>query len=93
MPNSQLLHFFRMKLQMLRNELKIRLRKDWRGMGVQIPSTRPLENSNKRMKKRLKTVHRAYGGHLAHSVVKERIVRAFLIEEQKIVKKVEAPVL
>ncbi len=55
---------------------------------LQIPSTRPLENSNKRMTKRLKTVHRAYGGHLAHSVVKERIVRAFLIEEQKIVKKV-----
>eukprot|EP00884_Botryococcus_braunii_P004852 jgi/Botrbrau1/14368/Bobra.0014s0023.1 len=53
-----------------------------------IPSTRPLENSNKRMTRRLKTVHRAYGGHLAHSVVKERIVRAFLIEEQKIVKKV-----
>lgn len=31
---------------------------------------------------------RAYGGHLAASVVRERIVRAFLIEEQKIVKKV-----
>ena len=38
--------------------------------------------------KKNKTVHRAYGGHLAAGVVKERIVRAFLVEEQKIVKKV-----
>jgi hypothetical protein len=29
-----------------------------------------------------------YGGQLSHSVVRERIVRAFLIEEQKIVKRV-----
>jgi hypothetical protein len=35
-----------------------------------------------------KTVHRAYGGHLAAGVVKSRIIRAFLVEEQKIVKKV-----
>ena len=40
------------------------------------------------MAKRAKTVRRAYGGHLSHAVVKERIVRAFLVEEQKIVKKV-----
>lgn len=33
-------------------------------------------------------MNRAYGGHLAHGVVRERIIRAFLIEEQKIVKKV-----
>jgi hypothetical protein len=33
-------------------------------------------------------VSRVYGGQLSHSVVKERIVRAFLIEEQKIVKRV-----
>ncbi len=44
--------------------------------------------SNKRMPKRQKTVHRIYGGHLDHKVVRERIIRAFLIEEQKIVKKV-----
>lgn len=31
-----------------------------------------------------------YGGHLSHAVVRERIIRAFLIEEQKIVKKVRA---
>ena len=38
--------------------------------------------------KRQKTVSRAYGGTLCGSAVRERIVRAFLIEEQKIVKKV-----
>ena len=45
-------------------------------------------NSLHRVNKSKKTVHRAYGGHLAAGVVKERIVRAFLVEEQKIVKKV-----
>lgn len=33
-------------------------------------------------------VKRAYGGVLCHKCVKEKIVRAFLIEEQKIVVKV-----
>jgi len=44
--------------------------------------------SNKRLSRPAKTVHRIYGGHLSHRVVKDRIVRAFLIEEQKIIKKV-----
>lgn len=35
-----------------------------------------------------KKVNRPYGGVLSHDLVRERIVRAFLIEEQKIVKKV-----
>lgn len=35
-----------------------------------------------------KTVQRAYGGSRCANCVKERIVRAFLIEEQKIVKRV-----
>lgn len=35
-----------------------------------------------------KTVSRAYGGSRCAECVKDRIVRAFLIEEQKIVKKV-----
>jgi large subunit ribosomal protein L34e len=35
-----------------------------------------------------KTVQRAYGGSRCGNCVKDRIVRAFLIEEQKIVKKV-----
>merc|ERR1712226_342932 len=32
-------------------------------------------------------VSRAYGGHMSYKAVKERIIRSFLIEEQKIVKK------
>ena len=38
--------------------------------------------------KRFKTVTRAYGGNSCAECVKERIIRAFLIEEQKIVKRV-----
>ncbi|ODM94145.1 60S ribosomal protein L34 [Orchesella cincta] len=38
-----------------------------------------------RQSRRLKMVKRSYGGVLCHQCVKERIVRAFLIEEQKIV--------
>jgi hypothetical protein len=37
-----------------------------------------------------KTVHRAYGGVLSGGAVRDRIVRAFLVEEQKIVKKVRS---
>uniref|UniRef100_A0A2C9KJD7 Large ribosomal subunit protein eL34 n=1 Tax=Biomphalaria glabrata TaxID=6526 RepID=A0A2C9KJD7_BIOGL len=40
------------------------------------------------MSKRQKTVTRAYGGSRCHKAVRERIVRAFLIEEQKIVARV-----
>lgn len=53
---------------------------------MQLPARRPNELS--RLSKKNKTIHRAYGGHLAHSVVRERIIRAFLVEEQKIVKRV-----
>jgi large subunit ribosomal protein L34e len=35
-----------------------------------------------------KSVSRPYGGVLSHDLVREKIIRAFLIEEQKIVKKV-----
>jgi hypothetical protein len=55
---------------------------------VQLPARRPADCSAKRLAKRHKSVNRAYGGHLCHGVVRERIIRAFLIEEQKIVKKV-----
>jgi large subunit ribosomal protein L34e len=51
-----------------------------------LPAVRPTTLA--RVSKRQKKVNRAYGGHLAAGVVKERIVRAFLVEEQKIVKKV-----
>ena len=42
------------------------------------------------MSKPTKTVQRAYGGSRCANCVKDRVVRAFLIEEQKIVKKVGA---
>ena len=51
-----------------------------------IPVLRPSEY--KRISKRQKSVSRAYGGSRCANCVRERIVRAFLIEEQKIVKKV-----
>eukprot|EP00981_Chlorochromonas_danica_P012516 scaffold5105_cov161-Ochromonas_danica.AAC.2 len=44
----------------------------------------------KNVSKREKTVSRAYGGSRCHQCVRNRIVRAFLIEEQKISKKVLA---
>ncbi|XP_045213789.1 60S ribosomal protein L34-like [Mercenaria mercenaria] len=40
------------------------------------------------MSKRLKTVSRTYGGSRCHKCVRDRIIRAFLIEEQKIVVRV-----
>eukprot|EP00871_Galdieria_phlegrea_P000215 jgi/Galph1/1194/GphlegSOOS_G6063.1 len=51
-----------------------------------IPALRPIEYS--RISKRQKKVTRAYGGNLCGQAVKERILRAFLVEEQKLVKKV-----
>merc|ERR1712182_60609 len=51
-----------------------------------IPALRPIEYS--RISKRQKNVSRAYGGSRCAECVRTRIVRAFLIEEQKIVKKV-----
>jgi len=51
-----------------------------------VKPTRPAER--KRLSLRHKKVFRAYGGVLSHKAVREKIVRAFLIEEQKIVNKV-----
>lgn len=51
-----------------------------------IPALRPREYSQ--ISKPKKKVQRAYGGSRCCNCVKDRIVRAFLIEEQKIVKKV-----
>merc|ERR1712189_177477 len=45
-------------------------------------------HERKRMSLREKKVYRAYGGCLCHICVREKIDRAFLIEEQKIVAKV-----
>lgn len=52
----------------------------------QIPALRPHEYAT--TSKAQKTVRRAYGGSRCGNCVRDRIVRAFLIEEQKIVKKV-----
>lgn len=41
----------------------------------------------RRTKKRQRTVSRCYGGSACGDCVKQRIVRAFLLEEQKAVKK------
>ncbi|KAL9262388.1 Large ribosomal subunit protein eL34-like protein [Drosera capensis] len=53
-----------------------------------IPHLRPTEYKRGRLSRNRRTVNRAYGGVLSGSAVRERIIRAFLIEEQKIVKKV-----
>merc|ERR1719225_2404844 len=53
-----------------------------------IPALRPVEY--KRLKKRRRSVNRAYGGSRCGKCVRMRIVRAFLIEEQKCVKQVLA---
>ena len=52
----------------------------------QIPALRPREYAQ--ISRPKKTVQRAYGGSRCSNCVKDRVVRAFLIEEQKIVKKV-----
>lgn len=53
---------------------------------LQVPALRPREYAQ--ISKPKKTVQRAYGGSRCGNCVRDRIVRAFLIEEQKIVKKV-----
>merc|ERR1711918_32748 len=55
---------------------------------IGLPRLRPVEYS--RLKKRERTVHRAYGGSRCAGCVRNRIIRAFLIEEQKCVKQVLA---
>ena len=57
-----------------------------RPMDLQIPALRPREYA--KISRPKKTVQRAYGGSRCSNCVKDRVVRAFLIEEQKIVKKV-----
>lgn len=42
------------------------------------------------MCRRLKTVTRTFGGVLCHRCLRERIIRAFLIDEQKVVKVLKA---
>ncbi|KZP21291.1 60s ribosomal protein l34-b [Athelia psychrophila] len=57
------------------------------GIGLPgVPALRPREYAN--ISKRQKTVRRAYGGSRCGDCVKSRILRAFLVEEAKIVKRV-----
>mmetsp|Transcript_23676 Transcript_23676/g.42970 ORF Transcript_23676/g.42970 Transcript_23676/m.42970 type:complete len:133 (-) Transcript_23676:58-456(-) len=49
-----------------------------------IPAVRPKEYRT--LKKRQRSVSRAYGGSRCFACVRDRIVRAFLVEEQKLVK-------
>ncbi|KAE9454511.1 hypothetical protein C3L33_13585, partial [Rhododendron williamsianum] len=64
----------------------------YKGHGVSlesvIPHLRPAEYKRSRLSRNRRTVNRAYGGVLSGGAVRERIIRAFLVEEQKIVKKV-----
>uniref|UniRef100_A0A182QJ06 Large ribosomal subunit protein eL34 n=1 Tax=Anopheles farauti TaxID=69004 RepID=A0A182QJ06_9DIPT len=53
-----------------------------------IKPSRPCERP--RMSRRLKTVTRTFGGVLCHRCLRERIIRAFLIDEQKVVKVLRA---
>ncbi|KAG1368839.1 60S ribosomal protein L34 [Cocos nucifera] len=53
-----------------------------------IPHLGPAEYKRSRLSRSRRTVNRAYGGVLSGSAVREGIIRAFLVEEQKIVKKV-----
>ncbi|KAI9152860.1 hypothetical protein LWI28_002243 [Acer negundo] len=53
-----------------------------------IPHLRPTEYKRSRLPRNRRTVNRPYGGVLSGGAVRERIIRAFLVEEQKIVKKV-----
>ncbi|KAG5442562.1 hypothetical protein CRM22_004526 [Opisthorchis felineus] len=47
-----------------------------------IKPSRPRERCT--MSKRLKTVNRAYGGTRCHKCVRNRVIRAFMMEEQKV---------
>ncbi|KAG8388683.1 hypothetical protein BUALT_Bualt02G0150900 [Buddleja alternifolia] len=55
---------------------------------LMIPHLRPAEYKRSRLSRNRRTVNRPYGGVLSGGAVRERIIRAFLVEEQKIVKKV-----
>lgn len=55
--------------------------------GTSLPGIKHLSSfSYKNTHKRERTVSRAYGGSRCGNCVRQRVVRAFLIEEQKIVK-------
>lgn len=51
-----------------------------------MPCLRPTEY--KHLKKHERTVSRAYGGAVCAQCTKQRVLRAFIVEEHKIVRKV-----
>ncbi|KAK4276025.1 hypothetical protein QN277_019022 [Acacia crassicarpa] len=53
-----------------------------------IPHLRLDEYKRSRLSRNRRTVNRAYGGVLSGGALRERIIQAFLVEEQKFVKKV-----
>mmetsp|Transcript_48699 Transcript_48699/g.106064 ORF Transcript_48699/g.106064 Transcript_48699/m.106064 type:complete len:127 (+) Transcript_48699:60-440(+) len=55
---------------------------------IGVPTLRPTEY--RRLKKRERRVNRAYGGSRCAFCTRQRVMRAFLIEEQKCVKQVLA---
>ena len=55
---------------------------------IGVPRLRPVEY--RRLKKRERRVNRAYGGSRCAGCTRMRVIRAFLIEEQKCVKQVLA---
>merc|ERR1712194_726326 len=55
---------------------------------IGLPRLRPVEY--RRLKKRERRVNRAYGGSRCAGCVRTRVIRAFLVEEQKRVKQVLA---
>jgi large subunit ribosomal protein L34e len=58
---------------------------------ISLPGIKHLKSTEyRRTTKRERTVSRIYGGSTCHACVRQRIVRAFLLEEQKAVKKILA---
>merc|ERR1711862_96482 len=55
---------------------------------IGLPRLRPVEY--RRLKKRERRVNRAYGGSRCAGCTRTRVIRAFLIEEQKCVKNILA---
>ncbi|CAG5131689.1 unnamed protein product [Candidula unifasciata] len=82
-PGGKLVYLYQKSLQ--RHQYVVITRPSSRGGGG-VRSVRPHKLSA--LSKRQKTVSRAYGGSLCHKAVRERIIRAFLIEEQKSVARV-----
>ena len=54
-----------------------------------ISHLRPAKYKRTRLARNWRIVNRAYDGVLSSSAVRERIIRAFLVEGQKIVKRIE----